>query len=413
MTAQERQGWVIVVALFFVLLLVFGGGYNTVPVFLPALLRAFPDWTHKQVSILPSVLAASAGLSVLPVGWLIDRIEARIVMVIGGLAVGAGFLLASQAGGLPTMIAAYVLVGVGIAAGTVLPASLVVANWFTARRGLAMGIANAGSTTGGMVMTLVAGYAIRGWGWRAAYMTIGIPMIVVAVPLVILVVRSRPAGAIMQSRAEAAQSLAGFDVGPALRTRSFWMIVIANFCFAFSATGTAIHMVAHLEDVGYNAANAALLMSLIFGLAAIGKVLFGLLADSRSARLALGLNFAMHAVGVTLVFTLTHAAMTPIFVAVYGLSVAAPLMLLPLLLAESLGLRRFGLLGGLAGLAQTSGGTIGPLVSGAIFDSMKSYSAAFELFIAVNLIGAIAALGCRAYAAQLSASDGLPDSASA
>ena len=54
MTAQERQGWLIVATLFTVLLLVFGGGYNTVSVFVPALLRAFPHWTHKQVSILPS-----------------------------------------------------------------------------------------------------------------------------------------------------------------------------------------------------------------------------------------------------------------------------------------------------------------------------------------------------------------------
>ncbi len=95
MTGRERQGWVIVGALFLVLLLVFGGGYNTMPIFLPGLLKAFPHWSHKQVSILPSVLAASAGLSVLPVGWLLDRVEARIVMVVGGLAAGTAFIIAS------------------------------------------------------------------------------------------------------------------------------------------------------------------------------------------------------------------------------------------------------------------------------------------------------------------------------
>jgi hypothetical protein len=85
MTQQERHGWFIVASLFVILLLVFGGGYNTVPVLLPALLKGFPHWSHQRVSILPSVLAASAGVSVLPVGWLVDRIEARIVMAIGAL----------------------------------------------------------------------------------------------------------------------------------------------------------------------------------------------------------------------------------------------------------------------------------------------------------------------------------------
>src|SRR6516164_1842144 len=97
MTTQERRRWLMVASLFLVLLLVFGGGYNTVPVFLPALLRAFPGWSHQRVSILPSVLAASAGLSVFPVGWLIDRVEARVLMVAGGLAAGLSFMIASQA----------------------------------------------------------------------------------------------------------------------------------------------------------------------------------------------------------------------------------------------------------------------------------------------------------------------------
>ena len=143
MTTRDRQGWFIVATMFVVLLLVFGGGYDTVPVFVPGLLRAFPSWSHQRVSILPSVLAASAGLSILPVGWLVDRVEARVVMVFGAVAAGSAFLIASQSNSLAPMIVAYLLLGVGIAAGTVLPASLVIANWFAARRGIAMGIANA------------------------------------------------------------------------------------------------------------------------------------------------------------------------------------------------------------------------------------------------------------------------------
>ena len=49
MTQRERQGWLIVAALFVALLLIFGSGYNTVPVFVPALLTAFPHWSRAQV----------------------------------------------------------------------------------------------------------------------------------------------------------------------------------------------------------------------------------------------------------------------------------------------------------------------------------------------------------------------------
>jgi MFS family permease len=75
-------------------------------------------------------------------------------------------------------------------------------------------------------------------------------------------------------------------------------------------------------------------------------------------------------------------------------------MLLPLVTAESLGLKRFGLISGLTGLAQTFGAAVGPLVSGRIFDLTQSYSLAFELFIGINLIGALASLRCLPYAIE-------------
>src|SRR6516165_7148332 len=111
MTPQERRGWLLVASLFLVLLLVFGGGYNTVPVFLPALLRAFPQWSHQQVSILPSVLAISAGVSILPVGWLIDRLEARVVMVFGVAAAGLSSIIASHSNVLGALTGCYLLLG--------------------------------------------------------------------------------------------------------------------------------------------------------------------------------------------------------------------------------------------------------------------------------------------------------------
>lgn len=400
MTQQERRGWFIVASLFIILLLVFGGGYDTVPVLLPALLKGFPHWSRQRVSILPSVLAASAGISVLPVGWLIDRVEARIVMALGALSVGAAFLIASRSNSLAPMIIVYLLVGVGIAAGTILPGALVLANWFNARRGMAMGIANSGSTAGGMVMTLVAGYAIARWGWRGAYLTLGLPMLIIAVPLILLSIRSRPPGAVKMTVAQAAETLEGFESGPALRTRSFWLIVIAQFCFAFAAAGTAIHMVAHLEGLGYSSSRAALAMSLIYGFATVGKIVMGFMADRLTARTTLGLCFIVQAIGTALVFLAANPVIIVLFVIVYGLTVAAPLMLLPLVTAESLGLKRFGFIAGMTGLAQTFGAAVGPLVAGRVFDVMGSYTAAFDLFIMINLVGAVAAFACRSYAVE-------------
>src|SRR6202047_496603 len=234
MTQQERHGWVLVGGLFVTLLLIFGSGYNTAPIFLPALIKLF-GWKRAEVSLLPSALAASAGVSVVLVGWLRDRVEARVVVVAGALMSGTASIIASRVNSIGPMIGAYALLGVGITAATVLPASFVIANWFGARRGLAMGFAIAGTSAGGFVMTLVASSVIRGFGLRAAYLALAAPMFVVVIPLVLALVRSRPPGAVKMTVAECAQTLEGFETGAALRTRSFWMILLAHFCFAFAA----------------------------------------------------------------------------------------------------------------------------------------------------------------------------------
>jgi MFS family permease len=126
----------------------------------------------------------------------------------------------------------------------------------------------------------------------------------------------------------------------------------------------------------------------------------GFMADRLTARKTLGLCFVVQAIGTALVFFAASATIVILFVIVYGLTVAAPLMLLPLVTAEALGLKRFGFIAGMTGLAQTFGAAIGPLVSGRIFDVTRSYTAAFELFIVINLFGALAAFACRSYAAE-------------
>jgi MFS family permease len=76
MNPRERQAWIIAASLFVTLFLVWGGGVNTGPVFLPPLLKYF-GWTRARVSTLGSAGALMAGACGPLVGWLVDRIDAR------------------------------------------------------------------------------------------------------------------------------------------------------------------------------------------------------------------------------------------------------------------------------------------------------------------------------------------------
>jgi nitrate/nitrite transporter NarK len=87
--------------------------------------------------------------------------------------------------------------------------------------------------------------------------------------------------------------------------------------------------------------------------------------------------------------------------ATYGFLQAAPLMLFPLMTAESMGLKRYGALYGVVSAANTVGAVFGPPVAGAIFDATHSYVAAFTLFGASYFAAAIAAWIVRPYEAEV------------
>jgi MFS family permease len=393
MTRAERQGWIVVGSLFVTLFLVFGGGYNTAGVFFKPLLDHF-GWSRAQLSLLQTALALSAGVVVPLIGLLLDRVEARGVIAAGALLAGGGFLLASRADGFPSMLTAYVLVGAGLGAATLLPCSLVVANWFGARRGLALGIAMGGTSLGGMVMTLVASRVTTWAGWRTAYVALALPMLLIVVPLVIGTVRTRPPTA--ASVSQGADALPGLEVGAALRVRSFWLIGLAQFFFAFAVAGTNLHAIPYFIGLGYSPTRSAQLVSLVLGFAGLGKLVMGSLADRIGGRHALVVTFLLCAGGMVSLLFAERALAAAAFVVAYGIAVGAPLTLIPMVMVESLGLKRFGSISGLVGLFNILGAASGPVVAGRFFDSSGSYTTPFTVFIAAVVLGAVVASGCVA-----------------
>jgi hypothetical protein len=211
----NRQQRLIVASLFLTLFLVFGSGFNTAGVFFEPLLRHF-GWTRARLSSLQTVLGLSAGVSAPFLGWLLDRVDAGAVIASGVCVSGAALLLASRANSYDAFLIAYAMLGVGIAAVTLLPCSQVLANWFGERRGTALGLAMSGTSLGGMLMTLVAADAVRRAEWRAGYVALALPMLLINVPLVLAVVRTRPETG---GLAEALSSGSGLEISEALRGR--------------------------------------------------------------------------------------------------------------------------------------------------------------------------------------------------
>ena len=120
--------------------------------------------------------------------------------------------------------------------------------WFDSRRGLALGIATAGIGLGAALMPQLTRLLIDAFGWRAAYVGLGIATFALAFPSVALFVRE-PDGYLKAVReAQLAgpcqDHSSGMSVGEALKgSSSFWIIGVTALLVATSVNGTIAHIV--------------------------------------------------------------------------------------------------------------------------------------------------------------------------
>ena len=129
----------VLLVLYLTMFFVMAGTTNTISIFIMPLIKTY-GWTHARVSVLPTAFSLTQGCFGLLVGWLLDRFDARSVMSVGAVVAASGLALAGSSHSFPPFLGAYVLAGIGASAATQVPGAVVSANWFTERRGLALGI---------------------------------------------------------------------------------------------------------------------------------------------------------------------------------------------------------------------------------------------------------------------------------
>jgi MFS family permease len=117
-------------------------------------------------------------------------------------------------------------------------------------------------------------------------------------------------------------------------------------------------------------------------------------ADRISPRVVLSLVFGGAAFGTILPLEAKSGIMLAGFLVLVGIAAGTPLVPLPLVFIQSLGLNRLGSVQGIAGIFATIGAAIGPVAAGRIFDVRGNYAIAFVVFAAMWVGAALAIFAC-------------------
>src|SRR5262249_22690786 len=140
----------------------------------------------------------------------------------------------------------FAIAGVVGGIGTPIPYASVLTQWFDRQRGLALGIGIAGVGLGVAIVPQLAAALIAAFGWRIAYLGLGIAVLVIAFVPVALFLREPPPFAAPSRDGIRPPSLPGMEAGAAFRCGMFWALAIAFFLDVIAINGTLTHIVALL-----------------------------------------------------------------------------------------------------------------------------------------------------------------------
>lgn len=323
-------------------------------------------------------------------GYLTVRFGAKRVLTGSALlfaAVFAGFSRIDSVWGFYFAIAG---VGLGAAGMGDVSVGHVVAQWFRRHRGLALGIAYAGSNLGGSAMVWLTGAVTARSDFRVALLAVALFSLVVLFPAAFFLVRDRETlreEVVVPDlpSADRPSDATSLDLRAAVRTRTFWILTATLFAFFFYFNGILDHFVLILTDAGVAHEEASLRLSQTIGLGIVSKVAGGYLADRVSQERAILYDYAVLGLSsVVLLFLPDQLVLVPVFVVTYGFSQAARDVVWPLAVERCFGGRHLGSIYGTMTLALLPGAALGPLAAAAVRDATGDYRLVFLLFIAMN-----------------------------
>lgn len=239
-------------------------------------------WAREDVVVTFSITIATFALATIFAGRLQDKIGPRWVATIGGLLLGIGLILASQATALWQLYFFYgVIGGIGIGMTYVCPLSACV-KWFPDKRGFISGVAVAGFGLGGLIYKPIITFFIENAGVSSSFLYLGIIYLLFVVAGAQLL-KNPPETAVFKEKnamTKLDQNDSNFTTKEMLGTYQFYLLW---FMFLFG-TMSGLLVISYAVDIGVNevnlsldkAANAVMVIALFN---AAGRIVLGKISD--------------------------------------------------------------------------------------------------------------------------------------
>jgi MFS family permease len=384
--------WVVVILGALVLLSAYVHNY-TFGVFFKPIAEQF-GWNRATISGAIAFRALVAAALVVPMGYWADHYHPRRVLLPCIILLGVSMMAIAKINNIWQL---YLIQGLGIGIGMSAPFVCVmstIVKWHDTRRGLALGIASAGTGLGSIIFPPVATKLIEVKGWPFATFILGVIVLAIGIPASLMI--KDPPKVMKQQLTDSGISSksifsAWYSISQFFRTPVFLAIIVM---FLFTGTvGNMLtnHLVNYATDIGITALLAAGMISVMGVSITIGKFGIGAISDRIGTKRST-LICCVSLVASSILLISRIPLLMWVGTALSGIGFGGSLTLGPIIMGERVSIDKISAATGANTMGGWIGSALGPWLGGILFDISDSYTWALLLAMGVSFVALIIAL---------------------
>ncbi|MDE2133820.1 MAG: MFS transporter [Alphaproteobacteria bacterium] len=372
--------------------------FYSIGIFAPILAKEF-GWSFASIfgglSLMTFTLLLGGPLA----GHFVDRYGARKVAAISLSALGISYMtLALSSGSIVQYYASWLAMAVFGLGATPISFTEAISSAFVKQRGLALGITLAGVGLFVLSVKPLANWLLNIGGWRVAIVGIGLLPLMVGTPAVLWGFPVAQGIGVIRNKKVQHSSIGDLTLREALRTRTFWILIVALVPMSFASAAPFPNMENILRSVHISPGEIVALSSLI-GIAIVtGRLIGGWLIDRIWAPLVGAILLSGASLGAWILsqhVVSNHEAMLAIIL--LGLATGVELSLVSYLVGRYFGFRSYGVIYGALFGVFAVGAASGPSLLGYAYDRAGSYSQIMQICALLFLCAAGMLIGLGRY----------------